>query len=176
MTEPHHLTAAEQIHRGTFAEMHVEEVVDTLWPDLVGHIGTDHHDNSLELYFVERAPADLSCTPEQAKVVWALGFHRFWCNFVDGTEQYCHEGRVFHRMKGAMSRGGSKSTLRPRLQRRVRDLEVSVAHIQGELVMMSGIVSLIGAALNGDLTAETKYAGKPIAVVEKAIEMKARVG
>ncbi len=163
------LTPAEQIHRGTFAEMHVEEVVDELWPDLVGHIGTDHYDNSLELYFTAQAPADLSCTLAQAKVVCGLGFHRFWLNFTDGTEQYCREGAIEQRARTSMPRGGSKSTLRPRLQCRVESLEKAVES-------MGSTVSLIGAALNGDLGRHDDYPGKPIAVVEKAIETRARIG
>ena len=48
MTEVHRLTAAEQIHRGTFAEMHVEEVVDAI-AGVRGYPKTIVLDNGTEL-------------------------------------------------------------------------------------------------------------------------------
>lgn len=176
MTDPHKLTPAEQVHRGTFAEMHIEEVADELWPDLVGHIGTDHYDNSLELYFTEQTPADLSCTSEQARRVFELGFHRFWLNFCDGTEQYCHEGLVHQRKPAAMARGGSKSTLRPRLQKRVEELETSVKKLQSEKISVLILVDLVRQALSGDLSPDERYPGKPIPEVERILQLRGRTG
>lgn len=164
MINPNHLTAAEQIHRGAFAEMHVEEMVDQLWPDLVGHISTDHYDNSLELYFLDTAPTTLVCNVQEARVLLELGFHRIWCNFLDGSEQYIHgEAGVGQRKKVDNPRGGSKSTLRPRLQVRISELEKDVAE-------MKAIMSLVGSALSGKIGVQDSYPGKPIALVERAIE------
>ncbi len=162
MTNPNSLTAAEQIHRGAFAAMHVEETVDQIWPNLVGHISTDHYDNSLELYFLEEAPRTMSCTIQEARVLFELGFHRLYLNFCDGTEQYCHEGGIQVRKKVENPRGGSKSTLRPRLQIRISELEHDVEE-------MRAIMSLVGAALNGTINPADPYPGKPIALVERAL-------
>lgn len=172
---PHHLTAAEQIHRGAFAEMHVEETLDQLWPDLVGHIDTDHADNSLEIFFHEEAPSDLVCTDVQAKAIHDLGFHRFWMNFCDGTEQYVHEGKIHQRKAAQMPRGGSRSTLRPRLQKRVEELESAVQRLQDEKLSLAELASIFSRAVDGTLTPDESYPGKPIAMVEKVLELRRMV-
>lgn len=169
---PHHLTAAEQIHRGAFAEMHVEETLDQLWPDLVGHIDTDHADNSLEIFFRDDVPETLACTEAQAKVIHDLGFHRFFLNFCDGTEQYVHEGKIYPRKTAQMPRGGSRSTLRPRLQKRVEELEDAVHQLQVEKLSLAQLASIFSRAVDGNLAPDESYPGKPIAMVEKVLELR----
>ncbi len=126
------LTAAEKVHQGCFAESHVEEIADTLWPDLVGRVGADHYDNSLELFFTEDAPDTTVCTEAQAVEIFKLGFSRFWLNFCDGTEHavVLMEGKILlgERCKAHIPRGGVRqSMLRSKLYAQIDQLEKKLA-------------------------------------------------
>ncbi len=130
------LTAAEKMHQGCFAESHIEEVADTLWPDMVGRVGADHYDNSLELYFIPDAPDTTLCTEAQAKEILNLGFSQFWLNFCDGTEQHVADtvkkGLVIgQRQKAGLPRGGVRqSMLRSRLYAEIDRLEKQVKTLE----------------------------------------------
>jgi hypothetical protein len=133
------LTAAEKMHQGCFAEMHVEEMLDKIWPDMVGRTGSDHYDNSLEIYCVEEAPATMSCSMEQADEIFKLGFSRFWLNFCDGTEQavcLVDEKIVLgHRRKApGIPRGGVReSALRSKLYALIDAKEAKILELEAKL-------------------------------------------
>lgn len=77
-------TIADRIHTGFWAQEDLEEELCEWWPDL-GHISSDHYDNSLEVYFEENSPTDnegtLEPTEEQLAEIWTTGFDRMWINF-----------------------------------------------------------------------------------------------
>lgn len=77
-------TIADRIHEGYMTEALFEDTLAEFWPDF-DRIGTDHYDNSLEVYFEENTPTDnegtLEPTEEQLQIIWDAGFDRVWFNF-----------------------------------------------------------------------------------------------
>lgn len=147
--QPAKLTAAERMHQGCYAEMHVEEVVDQLWPDLVGRVGSDHYDNSLELFFLEEAPETTMCTEAQAIEVFKLGFSRFWLNFCDGTEQaVCLVEDQIHlneRRRANVPRGGVRaSALRSKLYALIDRKEEEIVKLNKSVVEMESMLATFG--------------------------------
>lgn len=77
----------------------VEELCRMIWPGSVERISTEALDNSLDIYVrktkgllypTEAGKESMVADIEQAAQVLGMGFARFWLNFADGTEQYCH--------------------------------------------------------------------------------------
>ncbi len=83
------VTLAGRIFDGVYALSEVEDSLDgQFWPELVDHVGHDHYDQSIEIYFVKAAPPDLVINSEQAAQILNWGFWRGWLNFADGTVQH----------------------------------------------------------------------------------------
>lgn len=84
-------TRAERLFDGFYAKAAIDEDLSEppFWPQCyVDHIGHDHYDESIELFFIKATPLDLVVTEEQARIIFDWGFTRGWANFADGTEQY----------------------------------------------------------------------------------------
>ncbi len=162
LTPTPQLTASEKMHQGCFAETHIEEILDALWPDMVGRVGADHYDNSLEIYFIPDAPDTLVCTEAQATGIIALGFSRFWMNFCDGTEQtvvgpcpWTKEQVVIGpRQKANLPRGGVRqSMLRSRLYAEIDRLEKKVRELEDAPGLAVRKLNLISAYVqHGSMT------------------------
>lgn len=79
---------AQTLFAGLSAEEMVEDRCCSLWPDSLDHVGFDSYDESIEVHFIRRVPADMEATVEQCRVLESWGFRCGWFNFADGTEQY----------------------------------------------------------------------------------------